>query len=129
VLVVLTRSTRSSNAIIKPRPLVVVHRFLDGNELEDGPTISEATADRLECEADIIEAVHVTRVCRLRIIAGDPSGQLTFTRPGSPQSNLPPVTSNGCIGRLHKTDRRYSKKNLSSELGDSKRSRAARRNR
>jgi hypothetical protein len=46
------------------RPLVVVHRYPDGNELEDGPAISDVTADRLECEADVIEAVHVTKVCR-----------------------------------------------------------------
>jgi hypothetical protein len=45
------------------RPLVVVHRYPDGNEFEDGPAISDATADRLECEADVVEAVHVTRVC------------------------------------------------------------------
>jgi hypothetical protein len=48
----------------EPRPLVVVHRYPDGNELEDGPAISDATASRLECEADIIEAVHAPRTCR-----------------------------------------------------------------
>jgi hypothetical protein len=48
----------------EPRPLVVVHRYPDGNELENGPAISDATADRLECEADILEAVHATRTCR-----------------------------------------------------------------
>jgi Domain of unknown function (DUF222)/HNH endonuclease len=45
------------------RTLVVVHRYPDGNELEDGPAITNGTADRLECEADIIEAVHVTKTC------------------------------------------------------------------
>ncbi len=40
------------------RPLIVVHRFPDGDELENGPAITAKTADRLACDADIIEAVH-----------------------------------------------------------------------
>lgn len=40
------------------RTLVVVHRYPDGNELEGGPAISDMTADRLECDADVIEAIH-----------------------------------------------------------------------
>jgi hypothetical protein len=42
------------------RPLVVVHRYPDGNELESGPAISDATANRLECGSNVIEAVHTS---------------------------------------------------------------------
>ncbi len=40
------------------RPLIVIHRFPDGDELQDGPAIDPAMADRYSCDADVVEAVH-----------------------------------------------------------------------
>ncbi len=54
----------ATNGTDGPRPLIVVHRYPEGNELENGPAISDATADRIECEADVIEAVHLNRAGR-----------------------------------------------------------------
>jgi anti-sigma28 factor (negative regulator of flagellin synthesis) len=40
------------------RPLLVVHRYPDGDELQNGPAITSATAERLSCNADVTEATH-----------------------------------------------------------------------
>jgi hypothetical protein len=42
------------------RPLLVVHRYPDGDELQNGPAITSATAERLSCNADVTEATHTT---------------------------------------------------------------------
>jgi Domain of unknown function (DUF222) len=42
------------------RPLLVVHRYPDGDELQNGPAITSATAKRLSCNADVTEATHTT---------------------------------------------------------------------
>jgi Domain of unknown function (DUF222) len=42
----------------KLRPLLVIHRYPDGNELEGGPTVSDETVKRLAKDADVLEAVH-----------------------------------------------------------------------
>jgi Domain of unknown function (DUF222) len=43
----------------KLRPLVVLHRYPDGNELEGGPAVSNETADRISQGADVLEAIHM----------------------------------------------------------------------
>jgi hypothetical protein len=40
------------------RPLVIVHRYPDGDELQGGPAIPGVVAERLLCEGDRLEAIH-----------------------------------------------------------------------
>jgi Domain of unknown function (DUF222) len=48
-----------NDSAASPRPLIVVHRFADGDELESGPVLSSAHADRLSLDADgVLEATH-----------------------------------------------------------------------
>lgn len=49
------------------RPLIVIHRFPDGDELQNGPAINPAMADRYACDADVIEAIHTPK-------SNDPTG-------------------------------------------------------
>ncbi len=42
------------------RPLIIVHRFADGDELETGPAIPTTLADRLACDADTYTMTHTT---------------------------------------------------------------------
>jgi hypothetical protein len=52
-------ATHADNADQEPRPLVVVHRDLDGTtRMENGPQIPEEVADELACDADTINATH-----------------------------------------------------------------------
>ncbi len=46
------------------RPLVVIHRHPDGDELESGPPISRARAGRLSAGADVVIATHHSRTSR-----------------------------------------------------------------
>ncbi len=47
-----------NDAAASVRPLVIVHRYPDGDELESGPVISREEADRLSLNADHLEATH-----------------------------------------------------------------------
>jgi hypothetical protein len=52
------RATAKSDSAASPRHLVVIHRYLDGDELESGPPLSPAHADRLSLDANMLEATH-----------------------------------------------------------------------
>jgi hypothetical protein len=52
------QTTAQSDSAASPRHLVVIHRYPDGDELESGPSLTHAHADRLSMEASLLEATH-----------------------------------------------------------------------
>jgi hypothetical protein len=48
----------AAGADVEPRPLIVIHRYPDGDELENGPPIPSTVAQQYACDADIVTATH-----------------------------------------------------------------------
>ena len=57
----------SRDAAASLRPLIVVHRYPTGDELERGPAVSQRKADRLSVHADHLNATH------LAVVGGGPA--------------------------------------------------------
>jgi hypothetical protein len=53
-----SETVAQSDSAASPRHLVVIHRYPDGDELESGPSLTHAHADRLSMEASSLEATH-----------------------------------------------------------------------
>ena len=64
------------------RPLIVIHRFPDGDELQNGPAIDPAMADRYSCDADIIEAIHPPKSTDPADVAGGAQQNGKHAEPG-----------------------------------------------
>ncbi len=83
---------RQSDAAASPRRLVVIHRYPDGDELEGGPALSTAHADRLALNADTISATHHQTVrASAQMAAGDDiiDERITYSRIQPAQPRVP----------------------------------------
>jgi 5-methylcytosine-specific restriction endonuclease McrA len=83
---------QQSDAAASPRRLVVIHRYPDGDELEGGPALSTAHADRLALNADTITAAHHQTVrASAQISAADDiiDERITYSRIQISQPRVP----------------------------------------
>jgi hypothetical protein len=85
---------------VEVRPLVVLHRYPNGDELENGPAITKKTADRLSSRADIMYATHTGNLngAHCNHCGGDGEARITFSRrtPSAPCRRALAERNQGC---------------------------------